>query len=411
MPLGRARGSLSTGPVPALRVAIAGAGIGGLTAALAFARGGHDVTVLERRTGFGEGGAGIQLSPNASRVLIGLGLGPALDRVASEPERMVVRDLVSGRVIGQMRLGDFARERYAAPYWFVGRSDLHTALLDAVRSQPSIRLRVGRSFSSLAQLPSGIEVMCEAGTGSLDRLEADLLVGADGLWSRTRAALGDQRPPEASGFVAYRSTIAREAAPPDLQGNEGGLWLGPGRHLVHYPIAGARLLNVVAVERMAGTLSSWSSPVEAERVSRAFGRAAPALRDLIRAGTDWSAWSLYDLPLGSMTGERVALIGDAAHAALPFLAQGGALAIEDAVSLASEVGKSPDDVPVALQRYSAARHGRARRVQAGARRNARTYHAGRLVGAVRNVVMRRLGPEGMTARYGWIYGRPSPRLA
>ena len=319
-----------------------------------------------------------------------------------------MRDLATEREIGGVRLGDFANERYGAPYWFIARADLHTALLDAVRSHPAIRLKVGRTCVSVRQGPAEVELVCKAEGGVEEAIGADLLVGADGLWSRVRAALGDERAPVASGYVAYRTTIAREAVPVRFRGNEGGLWLGPGRHLVHYPIGAERALNVVAVERRADRLPDWSNAVDPGYVRSAFARAAAPVRELIGAGATWSAWSLFDLPVGRVAWDRTALIGDAAHAALPFLAQGGALAIEDASRLAAELARSPGDLRASLARFSAARHGRAARVQAGARRNARLYHAAGPLALPRNLVMRQLGPEGMTRRYDWIYGHPAP---
>ena len=387
-----------------LRIAVVGAGIGGLTAALALAGQGHDITVFERRTGFGETGAGIQLSPNASRVLIDLGLGPILRRVGSEPERIVVRDLVSGKQISSVALGASAAERFGAPYWFVSRQDLHTALLDAVRGRGNVRLRVGRGLTGLTQTADKVTLAFEASGGAADRAEADIVVAADGIWSRARKSLGDERDPAPSGFVAYRTTLPRAGAPAELGLNEGGLWLGRDRHVVHYPIAAGRLLNIVAVERRAERLPEWSTPVDAPRVGAAFAGAAAPVSELLASAGEWSAWSLSDLPAKRMSSGRVALLGDAAHPALPFLAQGGAMAIEDAAVLAAEVGRSADDPAGAFRRYEKARLSRVRRVQDGARKNAGAYHAGGLVRIGRNIVMRRLGPAGMGERYAWLYG-------
>ncbi|NNM73252.1 FAD-dependent oxidoreductase [Enterovirga aerilata] len=387
-----------------LSIAVVGAGIGGLTAALALAGRGHDVTVYERRTGFGETGAGIQLSPNASRILIDLGLGPVLRRVASEPERIRVRDLGSGAEIATVALGAEANERFGAPYWFVARQDLHTALLDAVRGRGNVRLRVGRGLAGLSQAGGRVALSFEAAGGAADAAEADLAVGADGLWSRARTCLGDAREPVPSGFVAYRASVPRAGAPVELGGNEGGLWLGRGRHLVHYPIGATRLINVVAVERRAERLAEWSTPAGRERVLAAFDGVAPPVRELLSAAERWSAWSLHDLPARRMGAGRVALLGDAAHPALPFLAQGGAMAVEDAAVLAAAIARAPDDVPGAIRAYGKARLARVKKVQEAARRNATAYHAGGFVRLGRNLVMRRLGPDGMSERYAWLYG-------
>ena len=272
--------------VPA-SIAIAGAGIGGLTAALALSARGCEVTLLERRTGFDEGGAGIQLSPNASRVLFDLGLGPPLRRAASEPERVAVRALTDGRVIGGMALGGFMQRRFGAPYFVIARPALHTILLDAVRGRPGIRLLVGRTVTALASAADRATLTLEAANGVRETLAADVAVGADGLWSTARAALGDTRAPVHRRVTAWRATIAREAAPPDLKGNETGLWLGRAGHVVHYPSADGRLLNVVAPERGAEPVEGWSAPGDRAELLRRFRRSAPSLLALLEALDDW----------------------------------------------------------------------------------------------------------------------------
>jgi salicylate hydroxylase len=214
-------------------VAVVGAGIGGLTTALALAAGGRDVTILERRVGFPEIGAGIQLSPNASRVLIELGLGAALRRAASEPKRVVIRAVRSGRMVGEVALGAYLRARYAAPYFVVHRADLQTILLDAVRSRPNIRLLMGRKVVAVENRPEAAALTVEKDGGG-DPLLADLVIGADGVRSRVRRALGDTRAPAYRGYAAWRSTLPRDSAPVELAEEETGLWLGSEGHVVHY---------------------------------------------------------------------------------------------------------------------------------------------------------------------------------
>ncbi len=387
-----------------LSIAVAGAGIGGLTAALALARQGHSVTLVERRTGFSEVGAGLQLSPNASRILIGLGLGAALRRVVTEPERVVVRRIGSGRPIGAVALGAFARQRYDAPYWVAHRADLQTILLDAVRSQSSIRLVMGRTVEEVRSGPDQATLAWASASGARESLTVDAVVGADGIWSKVRWALGDEALPTFHGSVAWRATLDRSAAPAELAGNETGLWLGSRGHVVHYPIAGGRLINVVAIDRDAEPVEGWAAPGKAEDLLARYASAAPLLRQLLGRPAEWLRWSLFGHPIRRLAAGRIALLGDAAHPVLPFLAQGAALAIEDAAALASLLGQHPQTVPQALSAYEDQRLKRARRVQREARRNGRIYHAGSLVAFGRDRVMGHLGPEGMTRRYDWLYG-------
>jgi salicylate hydroxylase len=247
--------------------------------------------------------------------------------------------------------------------------------------------------------------------GARETLTGDALIGADGVWSKVRQGLGDRTAPAFHGFIAWRATLERSAAPPELAGNETGLWLGPRGHVVHYPIAGGRLINVVAVERNAEPVEGWAAPGRRDDLLAHYASAAPALRRLLAAAPEWLRWSLFRHPIRHLAQGRIALVGDAAHPVLPFLAQGAALAIEDAATLANLLGPQPHGVPQALAAYEAERLERAQRVQGEARKNGRIYHAGSLVAFGRDRVMRHLGPEGMTRRYDWLYGFRLPGQA
>jgi salicylate hydroxylase len=401
-PCGRRISRPSPADVAGHSIAIVGAGIGGLTAALALARDGHTITLIERRTGFREIGAGLQLSPNASGILLRLGLGPALRRVATEPDRVVVRAFRSGAVIGEIALGAFMRERFGAPYWLVHRADLQRILLDAVRSSPGVRLVMGRKVEQVADGASAANLTLVTLGGISETLAFDAVVGADGVWSKVRHAVGEPKPPIFRGYVAWRAIIPRDGAPPALRGNETGLWLGSDGHVVHYPIAGGRFINIVAIERRQMPVEGWAAPGDGALLLARFERASPMLRQLLKQPAEWHLWSLYDRRAQSFAGRRIALIGDAAHPVLPFLAQGAALAIEDVDALALLLRSRP--VSAAFRAYAAQRIARVQRVQDDAQRNGRIYHAGALTSFARNRVMRRLGPEGMTQRYAWLYG-------
>ena len=232
------------------------------------------------------------------------------------------------------------------------------------------------------------------------------MVAADGLWSGLRGATGDSRNPRPSGFNAYRTMLPRAAAPPGLA-EAGGLWLGPGRHVVNYAVSAGAQVNVVVVAPGPERREGWSAEASADEVRSALAQAAPPLRELAETGAAWSAWTLRDLGALRMSWGRLALLGDAAHPVLPYLAQGGALAIEDAAVLAACLDGAAE-VPAALQAYEAQRLPRVRRVQEAARRNALVYHAGWPVSAIRDRILRRLGPDGMSGRYAWLYGWRPP---
>ncbi|MGV6872524.1 FAD-dependent monooxygenase [Pseudochelatococcus sp. B33] len=390
-------------------VVVAGAGIGGLTVALMLARRGIPVTVIEKRTALVEAGAGIQLSPNASRILIGLGLGAALNRRAVEPEQLLIRSLRDGRALGSMPLGRAIRERHGAPYWVIMRADLHGVLLDAVRSEPKVQLLVGRGVTGVTDGEDHADVAFEAGDGARQTVRTPLLVGADGVWSTLRSVIGDGDPPRFRNFEAWRCVVPARMVPGALAARQSELWLGSGAHIVHYPVAGAEAWNIVVIVSAKSAVDGWGMPMERDRLDALVASlAAPGLADLralLLAGENWRLWSLHDaLPAVRWSLRHATLLGDAAHPVLPFLAQGGALAIEDAAVLVKALATHPGDTPAALAAYEEERYPRVRRVMEESRANSRSFHFSGVIGLIRDMLLHRWSGERFSARYDWLYG-------
>jgi salicylate hydroxylase len=413
-------------------VLIAGAGIGGLTAALALGRRGIPVTLFEQAENLEEAGAGIQLSPNATRVLVALGLAERLSAAIVEPSAIRVRSAPSGREIATMRLGAATLQRYGAPYWVVHRADLQKALIEAIAEQPQITLTLGATVDNFTIGPAGVSTAVsfppldrcpadpahdskDANDGRCIRLRragaervdysAAALIGADGLWSRLHALLGDRTRPRFAGRNAFRAIIpAAQLSPPEREPIV-NLWIGPDGHLVHYPVRAGAAVNMVAACGGRWQSSGWNTRVGRDEVLEEFPAAAwTEARSLLAAAEHWQKWPLYDREPSTSWGQGpVTLLGDAAHPMLPFLAQGAAIAIEDAAVLARELARSSVDCAAALRSYESERRPRTARVQREARRNDFSYHLRQPAAFIRDAVMRAVGGERLLAHYDWIY--------
>ena len=394
---------------PTRTAVIAGAGIGGLTAALGLARGGLHVVILEQAERLEETGAGIQLSPNASRVLIGLGLGDRLRAAAVTPTALRVLRARDGREIVRMPLAQ-AATRFGAPYWVIHRGDLQAALLEAVQTHPEVKLVLGTRVDRFAVHAAGLTVQGIYALPNAKMLarvdtECSFLIGADGIWSAVRARLGDKRPPRFAGRVAWRALVPTEMAAKSAREPMVNLWLGRRSHLVHYPVAGGRQINVVAIAEDRWDAPGWSShSTPAEVLARyPLGAWSRHARDLLGIPAHWLKWALHDrLPLSHWGEGPISLLGDAAHPTLPFLAQGAAMAIEDAAVLTAEITANPDDPVQALRAYESRRRARTTRVQRTARQTGRIYHRGPDA-FIRDLAMRVIGGERLMQRYAWIY--------
>jgi salicylate hydroxylase len=386
-------------------IIVAGAGIGGLTAALALARKGFRVVVCEQTQELSETGAGLQLSPNAARLLIELGLGDALRPHVVAPQHLSIRRGRSGGEIARMQLGDTIAFRYGAPYWIVHRADLQAVLRDAVLAHPDIVLQLGARMQDLAIHRNGVTAQLRRGDNVSDE-RGVALIGADGLWSRTRQILGDASRPRFSGRIAWRATAPVAALPEAFRAPAIHLWLGHGAHLVHYPVRAGALVNIVAIAGDSWQAEGWSAPATTDDVLRRFGKLSwsPLARSILQAPDSWLKWALFDRPPLRRWGQSgVTLLGDAAHPMLPFLAQGAAMAIEDAVVLADCLAGAPDDAPHALRHYETLRQGRTARVQRAARFTGEMYQLDGPLAFARNLILGRLGSENLRARYDWLY--------
>lgn len=394
-----------------LPILIAGAGIGGLTAAIALARRGVPVAIAEKRTRFDEAGAGIQVSPNAGRVLESLDLGLALRRAAIRPEALAIGHWGGGKPLLAMPFAPPVEG--ATPSRSLKRADLHQLLLDSARTLPNIRWIIGRGLVDAHETEAGVTVTLGSESGGTETVDAMALVGADGLWSRARALLGDATEPGFTGWEAWRALIPAEGLPETLRRPAVALHLGAARHAVHYPVSGGKEINLVLIRAAREAQAGWSREGEASQLTEIAASAGPGLRELIERAPSWRIWSLYDRAPARMAKGRIALLGDAAHPILPFLAQGAALAIEDAAVLAHELAtglasEGSASVPAALATYAKARGERAARVQQASRKNGEAYHLGRPWSFARDFAMRRMGPDGMRKRHAWIYDWRAP---
>ena len=388
---------------------IAGAGIGGLTASLAFAARGFRVVVLEKTERLEEVGAGLQLSPNASRILVGLGLTERLGRRAVTPEAISIMSARAGGEITRLPLGEAASIQADAPYWVLHRADLQAALQGAVNDNPDIELRLGCQFEDLTTHAKGLTVVQRSGNMRRQDL-AMALIGADGIWSSVRHHLFPETQPQFSGLIAWRGTLDATQLPREYTAARVQLWMGPHAHLVAYPISGARQINIVAVVPGTWNRPGWSAEGSGLELKDAFpsSRWPGSARMMISAVDDWRKWALFTLPEGSeWTKGAVALLGDAVHGMLPFAAQGAGMAIEDAAVLASALSEGPLEttagVSAALKRYAKLRRSRVAQVQRVARSQGRIYHLSGPMALARDLTIKAIGPRRMLARQNWIY--------
>lgn len=411
---------------------VAGGGIGGLAASLAAARAGWEVRLYEQAPAFGEIGAGIQLGPNVTRILDAWGLMPELARVAAYPDQLQVFDGRRGERLAVLPLGERCMQLYGAPYVTIHRAALHALLLRAITQQEGVWLNLNTEVTGFTERegvvsldiesPAVLPAFAQANPDQQPPLkrrstvEGEVLLGADGLWSRVRQLLLNDALPRPTGHLAYRATVPQAHLPASLRTGQINVWLSPHLHAVAYPVSGGDALNMVVIVEGAvasDDMRSWDHTANVDQLRHHLRSHASVLRDLVDAAPQWRLWPLHDRP--PMQGPQehgagmVALLGDAAHPMRPYMAQGAGMAIEDAHALGQAFGMAEAGVPVAnlLRHFAINRWARNARVQGRSLRNGQIFHASGPVRWGRNASMRLLGERLMDVP--WLY-RGSPLL-
>ncbi len=381
---------------------IAGGGIGGLAAALGLARHGRRVIVLEKASAFGEIGAGIQLGPNAFHAFDHLGIGDTARGMAVFIDQLRLMDAISGEEITHIPLDAPFRARFGNPYAVVHRGDLHGVFLQACRDQPRIELRTGSEVAGYDQ--DGNSVTARLASGAT--VTGVALIGADGLWSNIRKQLVADGPPRVSGHTTYRSVIPTEQMPEELRWNAATLWAGPKCHIVHYPLSGWKVFNLVVTYHNDAPSPVAGQPAAESEVMAGFAHVHERARGIIAHGTNWKKWVLCDRdPVARWVDGRVVLLGDAAHPMLQYFAQGACMAMEDAVCLAHFVAEFPNRLDVALTTYQQQRVLRTARVQLQSRAiGEHVYHPAGPHAQLRNQIMAAKTASEYYDDLAWLYG-------
>ena len=392
-----------------MRILIVGAGIGGLTAALALLRDGHDVEICEQAPRLAELGAGVQISANGARVLFALGLEDAIRRVWCVPSAKEIRLWNTGETWKLFDLGAESVARYGAPYFMIHRADLHHVLIDAVQTLKPGAIRLNARCTGFASDDSAVTLHL----GDGERIAGDALIGADGVHSRIRNRLVGDDKPEFTGCMAWRGLVPVETLPPHMRRNVGVNWVGPGGHVINYQLRLREIFNFVGVVERDWRVESWTEKGSHEECAADFAGWHDDIHAIIRNIAQPYKWALLGrAPLTRFSYGRATLLGDAAHPTLPMLAQGANMAIEDGMVLARCLA-AYDDVETALARYDAARVERTGKLVRGANEMAKRFHNPALADAVgaKAYVDAQWSEATVKQRYDWIFEYDATRAA
>ena len=384
-------------------VVIAGGGIGGLAAALGLANKGFVVTVLEQSSKLGEIGAGIQIGPNAFHALDYLGVGEEARQRAVFIDKLVMMDSLSGELVADIPVNEPFREYFGNPYAVIHRGDLHGVLLTACEQHSHVKLLTRQSVCGYDKTAGQVKVETERG----DTYTADALIGADGLNSNVRQQIVGDGDPRVSGHIAYRALMPFDKMPEDLRWNAATLWAGPKTHIVHYPLKGWEVFNIVCVfHDKTRAEPAANAPGSRDEVMQRFDHVCAKPKSILEALFEWRYWVLCDRePVETWVDGRVALLGDAAHPMLQYFAQGACQAMEDAVCLAHKVAARGGDLEQGMLDYQAERVVRTARVQISSRLiGDYLYHAEGVTRLVRNAMYSKRTPEEWYSSLKWLYG-------
>lgn len=390
-----------------MKIAIVGGGIGGLAAAIACAKSGNEVVVLERCDEFSEFGAGIQLAPNAFHALDYLGVGDEVRKLAVQIGELRLVDGLTGEIITQLPLGKEYKEKFENPYMVVHRTDLYYPLLDACKENNLIELRTSCKVIGYQKTNSSAKVIMSNG----DFVAADIIIGADGLHSVIRKQLVGDGAPRVSGHTIYRSVIPMEKVPKELQLDAVTLWAGPKWHFVYYPIAGGKFMNLAVTKDNHAPEAIAGESVLNSSVIGEFESVTGDAKKLLNLGEGWKKWVLCDRdPIDNWVDGRVALLGDAAHPMLQYAAQGACMALEDAVVLGELINKNANENPNSiLTEYNSIRRNRAAKVVATAREmGEQVYHPSGVKAYKRSAKLSALTPEDIHNKIEWLHGMRPP---
>lgn len=385
-----------------LPIIIAGGGIGGLAAACGLARKGIKSIVVEQAAQLGEIGAGIQIGPNAFHCFDYLGVGDEARAVAVYIDHLRLMDAKTAEDITSIPLDEPFRKFYGNPYAVVHRADLHGVLLNFCEASPLVDIRTSHVVTGYEQDGTSATPLCK----DREPIKGRILIGAEGLRSPIRGQMIGDGEPRISGHTTYRSVIPTEQMPEDLRWNAATLWAGPKCHIVHYPLKGGKVYNLVVTYHRDVQEAIAGRPVSKEEVAQGFEHIHPKARQIIEHGSDWKLWVLCDRdPISNWVDGRVALLGDSAHPMLQYFAQGACMAMEDAVALSHCIETGGDDIETALQRYQDMRRVRTARVQMNSRLIGEyIYHPDDAKAAVRNHIMRGMSADDWYNQLNWLYG-------